>query len=309
MQGPSSSRKKVLLMGRSNSGKTSMRSIIFANYVARDTLSLAATIDVEHSHIRFLGNLTLNLWDCGGQELWFEQYFTGQRDLIFRSVEVLVFVMDVTHSDFERDMEYYRSCIEAIEQNSPTAKIFVLLHKCDLIQLEDREMLVQKELEIKKASLPLFVNCFRTSIWDESLFKAWSSIIYSMVPNVQIWEKNLIKFCDICEADEVLLFERATFLVISHIQLKNRNHPANSNHIEKLSSIIKHFRLSCSKFKTHFQDIYVQNEKFSVFLSLLTNSTYIMLMFSDPSAVCSWLFFLPSLTFFPSHFFLQHQVQ
>lgn len=24
------------------------------------------TVDVEHSHVRFLGNLVLNLWDCGG---------------------------------------------------------------------------------------------------------------------------------------------------------------------------------------------------------------------------------------------------
>ena len=60
-------KKKVLLMGKSGSGKTSMRSIIFANYIARDTRRLGATIDVEHSHVRFLGNLVLNLWDCGGQ--------------------------------------------------------------------------------------------------------------------------------------------------------------------------------------------------------------------------------------------------
>lgn len=113
-------RAQVLLMGRSGSGKTSMRSIIFANYIgaasrypvatcrafalgrlngfglgverswqtcswrrffvagcgcgararastalrrgfaalaARDTMRLGATIDVEHSHVRFLGNL------------------------------------------------------------------------------------------------------------------------------------------------------------------------------------------------------------------------------------------------------------
>ena len=43
-----------------------MRSIVFSNYVAKDTRRLGATIDVEHSHLRFLGNLTLNLWDCGG---------------------------------------------------------------------------------------------------------------------------------------------------------------------------------------------------------------------------------------------------
>ena len=60
--------QKVLLMGKSGAGKTSMRSIIFANYLARDTMRLGATIDVEHSHVRFLGNLVLNLWDCGGQE-------------------------------------------------------------------------------------------------------------------------------------------------------------------------------------------------------------------------------------------------
>ena len=28
-------------------------------------------VDVEHSHVRFLGNLVLNLWDCGGYEYIF----------------------------------------------------------------------------------------------------------------------------------------------------------------------------------------------------------------------------------------------
>uniref|UniRef100_A0AAQ5X3L4 Ras-related GTP-binding protein n=1 Tax=Amphiprion ocellaris TaxID=80972 RepID=A0AAQ5X3L4_AMPOC len=78
-------KKKVLLMGKSGSGKTSMRSIIFANYIARDTRRLGATIDVEHSHVRFLGNLVLNLWDCGGQDTFMENYFTSQRDNIFRN--------------------------------------------------------------------------------------------------------------------------------------------------------------------------------------------------------------------------------
>lgn len=59
-------KKKVLLMGKSGSGKSSMRSIIFSNFVAKDVRRLGATIDVEHSHVKFMGNLTLNLWDCGG---------------------------------------------------------------------------------------------------------------------------------------------------------------------------------------------------------------------------------------------------
>lgn len=43
-------------------------------------------VDVEHTHVRFLGNLVLNLWDCGGQFRFYESYFDSQRDTIFRSV-------------------------------------------------------------------------------------------------------------------------------------------------------------------------------------------------------------------------------
>ena len=38
--------------------------------------------------LRLLGNLVLNLWDCGGQEAFMENYFASQRDNIFRNVEV-----------------------------------------------------------------------------------------------------------------------------------------------------------------------------------------------------------------------------
>ena len=61
--------RKVLLMGKSGAGKSSMRSMVFSNYVAKDVRRLGATIDVEHSNIKFMGNLTLNLWDCGGYDL------------------------------------------------------------------------------------------------------------------------------------------------------------------------------------------------------------------------------------------------
>lgn len=60
--------RKVLLMGKSGAGKSSMRSIVFSNYVAKDVRRLGATIDVEHTQIKFMGNLMLNLWDCGGYD-------------------------------------------------------------------------------------------------------------------------------------------------------------------------------------------------------------------------------------------------
>jgi len=162
--------KKVLLMGRSGSGKTSMRSIIFANYVARDTMRLAATIDVEHSHLRFLGNLVLNLWDCGGQEAFMESYFESQREHIFKGVQVLIYVFDVDSKNAPRDLQYYKSCADAIAQFSPSAKVFCLLHKMDLIAEDQRDAVFsQKEQDIKQSSTAAHVSCFKTSIWDETL--------------------------------------------------------------------------------------------------------------------------------------------
>ena len=46
-------------------------------------------------------------------------------------------------------------------------------------------------------------SCFRTSIWDETLYKAWSSIVYLLIPNVHVLEQNLTQFADIIDADEV----------------------------------------------------------------------------------------------------------
>ncbi|KAL3772089.1 hypothetical protein ACHAW5_004927 [Stephanodiscus triporus] len=217
-------KKKVLLMGKAHSGKTSMRSIIFANYLARDTMRLSPTLDVEHHHVRFLGDLVLNLWDCGGQDAFYESYFERDRETIFRSVELLIYVFDIESDCPEKDFDHFAGVLEAMEENSPDARIFVLVHKMDLVAEEERELILEdRKRLIEESCLGVGVQhfqCFGTSIWDETLYKAWSEIVTNLIPNIGVLESHLSDFCRICDADEVVLFERATFLVISHAQAK-----------------------------------------------------------------------------------------
>lgn len=125
----------------------------------------------------------------------------------------------------------------------------------DLVPEEKREEVFRKkEAEIKKISEPVKITCYRTSIWDETLFKAWSSIVYSLIPNVKTLEANLDNFTHICGADEVVLFEKATFLVIAHSSTKEHS---DVHRFEKISNIIKQFKLSC-RFVTLF-DRHVTN--------------------------------------------------
>lgn len=237
-------RKKLLLMGASGSGKTSMRSIIFANYLARDTQRLNPTLDVQHSSVRFLGSLVLNLWDCGGQDAFYESYFVSRRDHIFRNVAVLIYVFDVTSDQFERDLDYYAGTVEALSQLSPDAQVFTLIHKCDLLPEDARERIADERAgAVASRSFAFQPHVFRTSIWDETLYKAWSAVVHALIPNVATLEAKLSALAEGCDADEAVLFERSSFLVIS--AAARRPHP-DVHRFEKVSNIVKQFKLACS---------------------------------------------------------------
>lgn len=330
-------KKKVLLMGKAHSGKTSMRSIIFANYLARETTRLSPTLDVEHHHVRFLGDLVLNLWDCGGQDAFYESYFERDRETIFRSVELLIYVFDIESESPEKDFDHFCGVLEAIEENSPDARIFVLVHKMDLVAEEDRQSILEDRKRLiadscKSCGVEHF-ECFGTSIWDETLYKAWSEIVTNLIPNIALLETHLNNFCRICDADEVVLFERATFLVIAQVQgedvaadddgggklpesiptsvttgrpvaagdedlgsedptqpkfgeqgfvHRKRQMHFDPHRYEKISNIVKQFKLSCGKAQSQFQGMEVRNSRFRAVIDAFTANTYVMVIVSNP---------------------------
>ncbi|VDP34866.1 unnamed protein product [Schistosoma margrebowiei] len=262
-------------MGKSGSGKTSMRSIIFANFIARDTRRLGPT-SITHSP-------TTARWIDG----FMESYFVNQRETIFRNVEVLIYVFDIESREISKDLAYYRSCLDAVNQNSPGAKIFCLIHKTDLVSEEKKDEVFHggNHLQIlysesAAVTKPFTCSCFATSIWDETLFKAWSKIVYELIPNIKMLEGSLKQLCEVLEADEVILFERATFLEIA---CHSRVPHSDVHRFEKISNIVKQFKLSCSKVGANFTKIELRNQHFAAFIDVFTSNTYIMVVCSDLS--------------------------
>lgn len=278
---------KVLLMGRENAGKTSIKSIIFANYLARDTSRLHPTHMIEHSSMRFLGNMSMNLWDCGGQDRFMENYFETQRETIFQGAGVLIYVIGFSTNDSRNapthagDLGYFSHAMESLRQFSPGCRVFVLIHKMDLVHENQRERVVQNyEQQLKDCAPGQPIQCFGTSIWDETLFKAWSLIVHSLIPDIDLLSQQLQHVCQVCEADEVVLFERNTFLVIAHSQ---RREMPDSHRFEKISNIVKQFKLSCYKVRTSFRAFQIKNSYFTATIEPFLQHSYIMLVISDPS--------------------------
>jgi Ras-related GTP-binding protein A/B len=143
----------------------------------------------------------------------------------------------------QSDLKYYNGAMEALAEYSREAQVFVLVHKMDLVGEEERDRVYAKRVAMIKAKSEGFdIETFRTSIWDETLYKAWSTIVYSLIPNIKHLEDNLKEFAELCDADEVVLFEKQTFLVISNTTRKT--HP-DMHRFEKISNIVKQFKLSC----------------------------------------------------------------
>lgn len=281
-------RKKLLLIGRSGSGKSSMRSIIFSNYTAFDTHRLGATIDVEHSQLRFLGNVTLNLWDCGGQNSFIENYLTTQRDHIFKMVEVLIFVFDIGSKEVPKDMETFKRCLDNLQEFSPNSKVFVLLHKMDLVRLDRRGQVfnaTMKTLHSHASEYQFKLKGFATSIWDESLYKAWSAIVGSLMSNMSSLQQELDKFAKMTAIQEIVMFERTTFLLVAHSSNSDEDLPQpDPKRFEKISNIIKSYRQSVSKLRTQLQSLSLVSGNCVAVIEPLTANTVVMAVLPKGSA-------------------------
>ncbi|WVN89649.1 uncharacterized protein L203_104879 [Cryptococcus depauperatus CBS 7841] len=300
-------RKKVLLMGKSGSGKTSMRSVIFSNYTAKDTRRLGATIDVEQSAVRFLGGLVLNLWDCGGQSAFVDSYLSSQKDTIFTNVAVLIYVFDNTTAEWEEDLAYFEEILLALRENSPNTGVWCLINKMDLTDKDDpkRKLYSGRKQELTRIDeritkelkgSPKGVRCFPTSIWDESLYKAWSSIVHTLIPNISLIISHLTYLRDLCLCVEAVAFESETFLVIAKsgsslecdkseldaVEVKNGADQLDPQRFEKISEIVKTFRKVCQRNHEQYQGFEAKFDDCTIVLEPMTRNTFVLLISIDP---------------------------
>lgn len=211
-----------------------------------------------------------------------ENYLSQQRQHVFSNVAILIYVFDIESRDFDRDLLTYRSIINALSQFSPTANIYILVHKMDLVVPNQREDLYNNHVALIRSKSDQFNPIpFATSIWDQSLYKAWAEIIHDLVPNLDEIERHLSSLGTLIQAEEVLLFERSSFLVVSNWVSTIGEANPTTDRFERLSNIIKNFKQSTSRYtgtpKSAEQFILFELKLnvFSMFIVKFTTNTYL----------------------------------
>ncbi|KAG7112306.1 Ras-related GTP-binding protein A like [Verticillium longisporum] len=129
------------------------------------------------------------------------------------------------------------------------------------------------------------ITTFATSIWDQSLYKAWASIIHDLVPNLATIERNLANLGTAIEAEELLLFERTSFLAVSSWTSPEGLRNPTEDRLERMSNIMKHFKQSISRFtgtpRNAEQFVRMEHKaglRFNLFILKFTTNTYLMVV-------------------------------
>jgi len=211
-----------------------------------------------------------------------ENYLSQQRQHVFSNVGVMIYVFDIESRDFDRDLLTYRAIITALSQFSPTSSVYILIHKMDLVHPKEREDVYNDRIGHIRGKSDVFeIVPFATSIWDQSLYKAWAEIIHDLVPNLDQIEKHLSSLGKIIQAEEVLLFERSSFLVVSAWASNVGAMNPTTDRFERLSNIIKNFKQTTARFTgtpksaEQFVHLELKLPQFSFFVVKFTTNTYL----------------------------------
>jgi len=197
-------------------------------------------------------------------------------------VAVLIFVFDIESREFQADVVNYSNIIRALSESSPKAQIFVLIHKMDLVQSRLRQQLFDERAEYIRHHSEGFsdsVEFFPTSIWDQSLYRAWTQIIYFLIPNASTIENLLQQLAEVIDARELILYERTTCLMVTHVTRNVEASNPFTDRFERISSILKTHKQSMAKHtgipagSANFAELQIKTGRFMFFITRLTENT------------------------------------
>jgi len=175
----SQSSRKIILLGLSQAGKTSIRDVVFGGIAPEETENYAATLNYERQ-IEQVADEAVTVMDLGGQEVFLKRFLSSMSSFIFSNVAVLVFICDIATPDkFPQSLKAFVEGVTRLEEMSDVQPaIYVLLHKTDLMpDLTQRAERMELLMELfQDGASNKNVTFLQTSIYDNSIHEAFKRI-------------------------------------------------------------------------------------------------------------------------------------
>jgi Ras-related GTP-binding protein C/D len=198
----------ILLMGLRRGGKSSICKVVFHNMQPLETLYIEST--AKPTYERFNSLIDFAVQELPGQLDMFEPSYDSSR--IFSSVGSLIYVID-SQDEYLYALQNLQHIIEYAFKINPNINFEVLIHKVDGLS-DDFRLDTQRDImqrvtdELVDANLEEVNLSFHlTSIFDHSIYEAFSRIIQKLVPELPVLENLLDILCQHSGIEKAFLFD------------------------------------------------------------------------------------------------------
>ncbi|EXJ61811.1 hypothetical protein A1O7_02241 [Cladophialophora yegresii CBS 114405] len=171
------------------SGKSSITNVVFHKTPPQETLFLESTTQIQkdtmHSFMDF------QIWDFPGQIDYFDPTFDTNQ--IFSEIGALVWVIDA-QDDYSESLNRLTTTILNLQTTFPHVNVEIFIHKIDSLNDEFRTEVYQDIAQrvgddLNDAGyINPNVTYHMTSIYDYSIFEAFSRVVQKLIPHLDTLE-------------------------------------------------------------------------------------------------------------------------
>eukprot|EP00930_Biecheleria_cincta_P065094 TRINITY_DN50799_c0_g1_i1.p1 TRINITY_DN50799_c0_g1~~TRINITY_DN50799_c0_g1_i1.p1 ORF type:complete len:346 (+),score=64.46 TRINITY_DN50799_c0_g1_i1:36-1040(+) len=227
---------KVLLCGPPRVGKTSILKVVFQKLSPHETLFLEATQKIELTAVLRNPLVKFKILDCPGSFI-----FDDSTDpSLFSKISAVVFVIDACEEPFTNAVSKAKKVIELAHKINPKIAFDILIHKVDGAKFfnDDRKAEIHstihdKLMEELQDKVDARINFHCTSIYDHTIFEAFSKIVQMLIPQLSLLEECLEVLITNSRMEKAYLFD-----VVSKIYIASDPQPVDLQWYELCSDMI-----------------------------------------------------------------------
>jgi len=244
MKPPKSERKpgRVFVLGLRRAGKTSIQKVVFGEKQPHETLYIESTQDTTSCTLR---NPLVNfeIWDFPGN------YDLNDMELkkreIFSTCKVVVCVVDAQMRQYPEQLKYCEDVILLSAKHNKNIRFHVFIHKVEseVFDEDDAKFALFREIRDgltksirQKSKVPISIDCHMTSIYDQSIFEAFSKVSQClMLPQISTFLETMLNhLVESCDMEKAYIFD-----ISSKIYLATDATPTNSPTFGLCSDVIE----------------------------------------------------------------------
>mmetsp|Transcript_32005 Transcript_32005/g.42230 ORF Transcript_32005/g.42230 Transcript_32005/m.42230 type:complete len:366 (-) Transcript_32005:72-1169(-) len=236
---------RILVMGARRSGKSSIQRVVFNKMSPHETLFLESTAQLD---IKLVANnpfVQFQIWDFPGDyDFRGDLVYVGQvldEQMVFSQCAALILVIDAQGEPYPDAVVRLVDIVRRAIMVNPSIVFEVFIHKVDgdLFLSDEHKIDCQRDIqqymteELNDANLNINLSYYLTSIYDHSIFEAFSKVVQKIIPQLPTLETLLNLLITNCSMEKSFLFD-----VVSRIYIATDSNPVNMQSYELCSDMI-----------------------------------------------------------------------